>query len=114
TSAPDNSWLAVAAGIVGHEVRIWISCNNPTATQKRQAVRSLLQDHQVELQRRNPRWTMFAPDAPGLVDAEITKPLTSVLAVENWQSPLIDFVRHAVSDLNEVGILPALVETGAE
>ena len=49
-------------------------------------------------------------DAAGGPDAEITKPLTSVLSLEDWQKPLIEFVRDSVGDLKEVGILTKLLK----
>ena len=75
----------------------------------KQAVRTLMRQYQEELTARNADWIVAEANAPGHTDAEISKPLISVLAVEDWQTPLISFVRDAVGDLKAVGVLDGLV-----
>lgn len=41
--------------------------------------------------------------------AEISKPLISVLAEDDWESPLMQFVQDAVNDVKELGLLATLL-----
>jgi len=116
----DNSWLSVNAGIVADHVRVWVTVGNPKAKKTKQAVCSLLRDHQTSLRNRNPDWVIADTEGKGNpsrvwghADAQLAKPLLSVLAQEDWQTPLIDFVRGALDDLKELGILDRLVKIGA-
>lgn len=108
TCTNDSSYLCINAGVYADDVRVWISCN-PNSKDTKKAARKLLCDRQARLSNRNPAWIVAELDASGYTDAEITKPLISVLANEDWQIPLIEFVRGAVGDLKETGILEALV-----
>ena len=46
--------------------------------------------------------------------AQISKPLVSVLANEDWQAPLTDFVRDVLADLRDIQILESLIGIGGE
>jgi len=105
----DPGEITVCAGVVADAAVVWI-WSNPRSKERKQAIRRLLRDRHLELSDRNPSWIIMEADAAGGPDAEITKPLTSVLSLEDWQKPLIEFVRDSVGDLKEVGILTKLLK----
>jgi len=74
-----------------------------------QKSREIVNRFKDQLISRQSDWVFFDVDESDYRIAEISKPLVSVLAVDDWQSPLIQFVRETINDLKELGVLKELM-----
>ncbi|WP_146595990.1 hypothetical protein [Novipirellula galeiformis] len=105
--------VSVSAKVEVDDVCVSIS-TYPKNCKAHLMVRDIFSMSRMQLSERNPDWVFFDPVDSDYSIAKISKPLVSVLAHEDWQAPLIDFVRDVLADLRDIGILESLVNLGAE
>ena len=109
----DLGGVTVSAYVVTDNVRVSIS-TYPRRCEANSLVRKIVNQCKDQLLERNPNWVIVDLDDSEYMIAEISKPLVSVLAQEDWQAPLLDFVKSAMEDLRITGILESLVGIPSE
>ncbi len=105
--------VSVSATVVVDDVSVSIH-TYPKNCKAQSIVRDIVNKSRTQLTERNPNWVFCDPDDSDYLIANISKPLVSVLAYEDWQAPLMDFVRDVLAELRDVGILESLVAIGVE
>ena len=105
--------VSVSAGISGDNVQVSIG-SYPRGCEAGRSSRKIVQQYALQLAERNSDWVISELDDNSYADASISKPLVSVLAHEEWQAPMLDFVNGALEDLRATGILDSLNEIQAE
>ena len=104
----DLGQVTVSAYVVTDEVRVAVS-TYPKICDARPMAHRIVHEREDQLTSRNPTWVFFDADTAEYTIATITKPLVSVLAQDDWQAPLLDFVSCALEDLKFTGILESLI-----
>ncbi|EAQ78800.1 hypothetical protein [Blastopirellula marina] len=103
--------LCLWAGVHRDRARVWIevSPNSPISSQ----VRSAIAERIGPLQARDPDWAIPAPEESAWRVVHISKPLAWLLMEEDQAGALAEFVRVAVEDLKQAGVVDALQLIGA-
>ena len=104
----DSGELSLSAKVVVDQVQVTIG-TYPKGCVVNQKSREIVNRFKDQLISRQSDWVFFDVDESDYRIAEISKPLVSVLAVDDWQSPLIQFVRETINDLKELGVLNELM-----
>jgi len=100
--------LALLAGIAESEMSVWIE-SSPTHDVK-PATRKIMLTAEKSLTELNPNWVAKSEDDRSWLDLVLTEPLTSLLACDDQQETLVQFVSDALQDLKQVGVFAALEE----
>ena len=104
----ESGEISLSAKVVVDQVKVTIG-TYPKGCVANQKTREILNRFKDQLTHRHADWVFFGVDESEYRVAEISKPLISVLAEDDWESPLMQFVQDAVNDVKELGLLATLL-----
>jgi hypothetical protein len=87
-------------------VRLETAPNHELKSAVRRAIASVADD----LATRNKRWVIPPADEAAWIDTELRMPLVDLLSAEDQEDVFVDFVRGALTDLAQAGVIDAIGE----